>query len=291
MELLFDPTTWASLITLTALEIVLGIDNIVVLSILTHALPRREAQRARAVGLGLALGLRLILLSAISWITRLTYPVFSAAGQDFSWRDLILIAGGLFLMVKAIQEIHAEIEGRKELSGNPQPKAGFGAVIFQIAVMDLVFSLDSIITAVGLARDIEVMAAAICIAIGVMYFAAQPVGEFIKRHPTTKMLGLCFLILIAVALIADGFGLHIPRGYIYFAMAFAGLVEAFNIWANSASQRGRQLAPSAKEEPFELANQPSDTPKPRGASPAQTLAAPPSIARKTKVQPKKSRRK
>ncbi len=192
------------------------------------------------MGLGLALGLRLALLSAISWITRLTYPVLSAAGQDFSWRDLILIGGGLFLMVKATQEVHAEMEGREESGDAPLLKASFGAVITQIAIMDLVFSLDSIITAVGLARDIEVMVAAICISIGIMYAAAGPVGGFIKRHPTTKMLGLCFLILIGIALLADGLGLHIPRGYIYFAMAFAGIIEAFNIRAKgSASHRSR----------------------------------------------------
>ena len=233
MELLFDPAAWASLITLTALEVVLGVDNIVVLSILTHALPQKEAQRARAVGLGLALGLRLALLSAISWITRLTYPVFSAGGQIFSWRDLILIGGGLFLMVKATQEIHAG----EDPSGVAPQKASFGAVISQIAIMDLVFSLDSIITAVGLARHIEVMVAAICISIGIMYAAAGPVGGFIKRHPTTKMLGLCFLILIGVALVADGFEIHVPRGYIYFAMAFAGVVETFNIWAKGSASR------------------------------------------------------
>ncbi len=236
MDLLLDPAAWASLISLTALEIVLGVDNIVVLSILTQGLPPPEAKRARAAGLGLALVLRLALLSAAGWIVRLTYPVFSAAGQDFSWRDIILIGGGLFLMVKATQEIHAEIEGRDHRPDRPKLKARFGAVISQIAVMDLVFSLNSIITAVGLARDIQVMAAAICIAIGVMYVAAEPVGAFIKRHPTTKMLGLCFLMLIGVALVADGFGMHIPRGYIYFAMAFAGAVEAFNVWAKGAAR-------------------------------------------------------
>ena len=262
MELLFDPAAWASLVTLTALEVVLGVDNIVVLSILTYPLPQREAQRARAVGLGLALGLRLALLSAISWVTHLTYPVFSAAGQDFSWRDLILLGGGLFLMLKATQEIHAEIEGREDPSDTSRPKASFGAVISQIAIMDLVFSLNSIITAVGLARDIEVMVAAICISIGIMYAAAGPVGGFIKRHPTTKMLGLCFLILIAVALVADGLGLHIPRGYLYFAMAFAGVVEAFNIWAKgSASQSDR--APSFNGETLELEDQPKNSRAPK----------------------------
>jgi predicted tellurium resistance membrane protein TerC len=283
MELLFDPAAWASLITLTALEIVLGIDNIVVLSILTHALPPREAQRARAAGLGLALALRLALLSAISWLTRLTYPVFSAAGEDFSWRDLILIGGGLFLMVKATQEIHAEIEGRQEQFDQPKLKPRFGAVISQIAVMDLVFSLDSIITAVGLARDIEVMAAAICIAIAIMYAAAQPVGGFIKRHPTAKMLGLCFLILIGVALIADGFGFHIPRGYIYFAMAFAGMVETLNIRSKGSGSHLKRTAP------------PLDRPPARSALPEsarlKTAAVSSAPGRKAKARRKKNSRK
>ncbi len=256
MELLFDPAAWASLITLTALEVVLGVDNIIVLSILTYALPQREAQRARAVGLGLALGLRLALLTAINWITRLTYPVFSAGGQDFSWRDLILLGGGLFLMLKATQEIHSEIEGGEDPSNISRPKASFGAVISQIAIMDLVFSLDSIITAVGLARDIEVMIAAICISIGIMYAAAGPVGGFIKRHPTTKMLGLCFLILIGVALVADGLGLHIPRGYLYFAMAFAGVVEAFNIWAKGSASHRRPASSNGRLEPANQSQKP-----------------------------------
>lgn len=256
MELLFDPAAWASLITLTALEVVLGVDNIIVLSILTYALPQREAQRARAVGLGLALGLRLALLTAINWITRLTYPVFSAGGQDFSWRDLILLGGGLFLMLKATQEIHSEIEGGEDPSNISRPKASFGAVISQIAIMDLVFSLNSIITAVGLARDIEVMIAAICISIGIMYAAAGPVGGFIKRHPTTKMLGLCFLILIGVALVADGLGLHIPRGYLYFAMAFAGVVEAFNIWAKGSASHRRPASSNGRLEPANQSQKP-----------------------------------
>ncbi len=266
-----------------ALEVVLGVDNIVVLSILTHALPQREARRARAIGLGLALGLRLALLSAISWITHLTYPVFSAAGRDFSWRDLILIAGGLFLMVKATQEIHSEIEGREDPSSTGRPKASFGAVISQIAVMDLVFSLDSIITAVGLARDIEIMVAAICISIGVMYAAAEPVGAFIKRHPTTKMLGLSFLILIGVALVSDGFEIHIPRGYIYFAMAFAGAVEAINIWAKgSASYRSRAT-------PLDLTGQQRDPSAPN--APPTNKDSVPAPARNMKAQRRKRRKK
>jgi predicted tellurium resistance membrane protein TerC len=233
MELLLDPAAWASLVTLTALEIVLGVDNIVVLALLTSSLPKREARRARSAGLGLALVLRLLLLSAISWMTRLTAPVFAAGGLEFSWRSLILMGGGLFLMVKAVQEIHAEIEGAEEDRLSAPGKARFSAVIMQIAIMDLIFSLDSIVTAVGLAQNIEVMAAAICIAIAMMYFAANVTGEFIERHPTLKMLALCFLILIGTVLVADGFGVHVPRVYIYFAMAFAGCVEALNIWAKT----------------------------------------------------------
>jgi predicted tellurium resistance membrane protein TerC len=237
MELIFDPAAWASLLTLTALEIVLGVDNIVVLAILTGKLPKREARRARSAGLALALALRIVLLSAISWMTRLSAPIFFAAGTGFSWRDLILIGGGLFLMLKATQEIHAEIEGEAKDSQPARIPARFGAVIAQIAAMDLIFSLDSIVTAVGLARDIEVMALAICIAVGIMYFAANTASDFIERHPTVKMLALCFLILIGVMLVADGFGAHIPRVYIYFAMTFAGLVEALNIWAKNGAAR------------------------------------------------------
>jgi predicted tellurium resistance membrane protein TerC len=281
MELLLDVSTWASLATLTVLEVILGVDNIIVLALLTQSLPKRDARRARSAGLGLALGLRLLLLSAISWITRLTFPVFSLAGQVFSWRDLILIGGGLFLMLKATQEIHTEIEGDDaDRFPGSRGKARFRAVIAQIAVMDLIFSLDSIVTAVGLARDIEVMAAAISIAIGIMYFAAEPVGGFVERHPTIKMLALCFLILIGVALIADGFGLHIPRAYIYFAMGFAGIVEAFNIWAKRT--RGRQAAGHPETG---RAKTPAELPSlsgPRGVS-AQ--------ARRNRAERKKTRKK
>jgi predicted tellurium resistance membrane protein TerC len=240
MDLILDPAAWASLLTLTALEIVLGVDNIVVLAILTAKLPRHEARRARSAGLALALALRIILLTAVIWITRLTAPVFSIAGTSFSWRDLILISGGLFLIFKATQEIHTEIEGGAKEVPYERARSRFAAVIAQIAAMDLIFSLDSIATAVGLARDIEVMALAVCIAVGIMYFAANAASDFIERHPTVKMLALSFLILIGAVLVADGFGAEIPRVYIYVAMGFAGLVETLNIWAKSAA--GRQGA-------------------------------------------------
>jgi predicted tellurium resistance membrane protein TerC len=254
MSLLFNPETWISLVTLTGLEIVLGVDNVVVLAILTGTLRPAEARLAKRIGLSLAAALRLLLLSAITWITHLTAPVLTVAGQTLSWRDMIMIGGGLFLIVKATQEIHEEIEGdAPEFHQNAKPAAKFAAVIAQIAALDLIFSLDSIMTAIGLARDIEVMAAAICISVVLMYFAAETVGVFIRQHPTTKMLALCFLILIGIALVADGLGFDIPRGYIYFAMGFAGLVEAFNIWvkrrtalpsspAESEGARGKGLA-------------------------------------------------
>jgi len=270
VELLLDPSVWAALVTLTALEIVLGIDNIVVLSILTQRLQPDQARQARAIGLSLALVLRIAMLFAISWIIHLTYPVFSAAGREFSWRDLIMIGGGLFLLIKATQEIHASIEG-DEHANAATAKASYSAVIAQIAVMDMVFSLDSIIMAVGLAQHIEVMVAAVCIAIAVMFLAANPVAEFIKRHPTTKMLGLAFLFLIGVALIADGFEVHIPRGYIYFAMGFAALVEAFNIWAKARRERsvpasGRSESETAKR-PVSIAASPASGPAPLAGRP------------------------
>lgn len=238
-DILFDPNAWAALVTLSILEIVLGIDNLVFISILTSRLDERRARQARAIGLSLAFIFRIALLATLSWIIGLTAPVMTVAGQAFSWRDIILIVGGLFLMAKATHEIHSEVDP----SGDGDDESSRAArsmsfIVAQLVVIDLVFSLDSIITAVGLADDIEVMVAAVVIAMIVMFVAANPVGEFIKEHPTTKMLALAFLLLIGTALIADGFQFHIPRGYIYFAMVFAGLVEFFNVLA----QRRRQKA-------------------------------------------------
>jgi predicted tellurium resistance membrane protein TerC len=231
-DILFNPNAWAALVTLSVLEIVLGIDNLVFISILTSRLDEKRARRARAIGLSLAFIFRIALLATLSWIIGLTEPVFAVAGQAFSWRDIILIVGGLFLMGKATHEIHNEVDtdghGDDETSKKSQTMS---VIIAQLVVIDLVFSLDSIITAVGLADDLEVMVAAVVIAMVVMFIAANPVGEFIKNHPTTKMLALAFLLLIGVALVADGFQFHIPRGYIYFAMAFAGMVEFFNVLA------------------------------------------------------------
>lgn len=225
---LTDPHLWISLVTLTALEIVLGIDNIIFITILAGKLPGAQQGRARTTGLMLALITRVLLLCSIFWLTRLTTPLFSAYGHGFSGRDLVMIAGGLFLLWKSVHEIHGTVEGEEGEHG-PKKVAGFWAVIMQIVVIDIVFSLDSVITAVGLAQHIEVMIAAVVLAMGVMLLAAKPIGEFVNRHPTIKMLALSFLLLVGVVLIADGCGQHVDKGYIYFAMAFSFGVEMLNI--------------------------------------------------------------
>jgi predicted tellurium resistance membrane protein TerC len=228
LELLTDPHAWAAFIALSAMEIVLGIDNIVFISVMVQRLPPEQRLWARRVGLGLALVFRVIMLAGIVWFIHMTTPIFSIGEYQFSWRDLILLAGGLFLLVKGTREIHENIEGEDETVGRAVSKSMTSAIV-QIALIDLVFSVDSIITAVGMADHIEVMIAAVMVAIAVMYFASGPVAHFIERYPTTKMLALSFLLLIGAALVADAFHFHIPRGYIYFAMAFSGAVEAINV--------------------------------------------------------------
>jgi predicted tellurium resistance membrane protein TerC len=237
LELLTDPHAWAALVTLTVLEIVLGIDNLVFISVLVGRLEKKAAQRARQIGLSLAFVFRVVLLAGLTWIMRLTEPVFELFDYDFSWRDIILIGGGLFLIAKAVHEIHGEVEARHEGKAPSAAPKVFYLVIMQLIIIDLVFSLDSIITAIGMAEQIEIMVAAVVIAMIVMYAASGPVTEFIKRHPTTKMLALSFLLLIGIALVADGFEVHIPRGYIYFAMAFAAAVEVFNVVAGRNRKR------------------------------------------------------
>jgi predicted tellurium resistance membrane protein TerC len=247
IDWLTDPQVWASFIALSAMEIVLGIDNVVFISLLVARRPPEQRKTARRIGLSLALIFRVIMLGGIAWIIHLTTPIFTVAGFAVSWRDLILIAGGLFLLVKGTREIHTGIEGGEE-GGGPSPVADtMTSAIVQIAVIDLVFSVDSIITAVGMADHVEVMIAAVAVAILVMYFASEPVARFIERHPTTKMLALAFLLLIGAALIADGMHFHIPRGYIYFAMAFAAAVEVVNVLASRNRRRARQMG--AKREP------------------------------------------
>ncbi|MCA1480630.1 TerC family protein [Bradyrhizobium sp. NBAIM08] len=231
MHLLTSPEAWAALLTLTALEIVLGIDNVIFISVIVSRLPEKPAQRARQIGLALALVFRLILLSLLVWLIGLTAPVLSIQGYAFSWRDLILIGGGLFLIAKATHEIHGEVESDHDASEKDSTGSAFFWVIVQIVIIDIVFSLDSIITAIGMAEDIKIMIAAVVIACAVMYVSAGPVARFVAEHPTTKMLALAFLVLIGVALVADGFHFHIPRGYIYFAIAFSAAVEFFNVLA------------------------------------------------------------
>ncbi|PZA13803.1 TerC family protein [Rhodopseudomonas palustris] len=231
IELLSSPEAWAALLTLTALEIVLGIDNVIFLSVLVSRIPEPRATRARQIGLALALVFRLLLLSVLVWLIGLTTPVFSIADKAFSWRDIILILGGLFLIAKATHEIHAEVEARDGEAQTSVADRAFFWVIVQIVVVDLVFSIDSIITAIGMAQDIEIMVAAVLIAMAVMYVSSGPVARFVSEHPTTKMLALAFLVLIGVALVADGFAFHIPRGYVYFAILFSAAVEFFNVLA------------------------------------------------------------
>ena len=231
IELLTSPEAWAALLTLTALEIVLGIDNVIFLSVLVARIPEPQATRARQIGLALALVFRILLLSVLVWLIGLTEPVLTVKSFALSWRDIILIAGGMFLIAKATHEIHAEVESG-EVDGEGRSAANaFFWVIMQIIVIDMVFSLDSIITAIGMAQDLEIMVAAVVIACVIMYVSSGPVARFVAEHPTTKMLALAFLVLIGVALVADGFKFHIPRGYIYFAITFSAAVEFFNVLA------------------------------------------------------------
>ncbi len=234
-----DPNIWASLLTLTVMEIVLGIDNVVFVSLVVSGLKKSVQKGARQFGLMLAFVFRIAMLFGITWIMSLKKSVFSMAGQDFSWKDIILIAGGLFLIVKATQEIHTDIEGTSEEQSGPKASDVFMLAIAQIAVIDLIFSIDSIITAVGMAEHLEVMVAAVLISMIIMYVASGAIAGSIQEHPTTKMLALAFLFMIGAALIADGLDFHIPRRYIYFSMAFARIVEMFNIFAQERRKKNK----------------------------------------------------
>ncbi len=229
MEWLTDPQIWIALGTLTALEIVLGIDNIVFISILAAKLPAGQQDRARVVGLSLAMFMRIALLFSISWVIGLTAPIFTVLGNEISGRDLILIGGGLFLIGKSTFEIHERLEGDTAHAGAGVAVASFGAVIVQILLLDAVFSLDSVITAVGMVEELPVMIAAVVIAVGVMLISAGPISRFVNERPTVKILALSFLLLIGTALVAEGWDLHIPKGYIYFAMGFSVFVELLNL--------------------------------------------------------------
>jgi len=229
--LLTDPQAWIALLTLTALELVLGIDNIVFISILVDKLPPHQRERARRLGLFMAMFMRLGLLLVLAWIIGLTAPLFTLplVDQEVSGRDLILIAGGLFLIWKSTGEIHASLQGEEHHEGSMAIKSTFGAVIVQIMLVDMVFSLDSIITAVGMVDELAVMMAAVVASVGMMMLFAGPIGRFVSRHPTVKMLALSFLIMVGMVLIADGFEFHVPKGYVYFAMAFSVAVEMLNL--------------------------------------------------------------
>jgi len=256
MDWLVSPEAWIALLTLTALEIVLGVDNIIFISILVGRLPPEQRARARMIGLGLAMVMRIALLLSLAWMMRLTDPLFSVFGQGFSGRDLILLFGGLFLLAKSVMEIHNSLEGETVDSRGVPRTATFYGTLAQIAIIDIVFSLDSVITAVGMVDDIPVMVLAIVIAVAVMMFAARPIGDFVDAHPTIKMLALAFLILIGVALIGEGFELHIPKGYIYVAMAFSVAVEMLNLRLRKRGQ------PVRLHKELEATGTPHDAPGP-----------------------------
>ncbi|QPB42340.1 TerC family protein [Rodentibacter haemolyticus] len=228
-EWLSDPEAWISLVTLTALEIVLGIDNIIFISILVGRLPAQQRQSGRIIGLGLAMITRILLLMSLAWMMKLVEPLFTVFNQEISGRDLILLIGGLFLIVKSSGEIKEAIHPEKHHESENKKKVSYFGVLIQIAILDIVFSLDSVITAVGMANHLAVMILAIVIAVGVMMFAAKPIGDFVDTHPTLKILALAFLILVGVSLVAESFDIHIPKGYIYFAMGFSAVVEMLNI--------------------------------------------------------------
>ncbi len=241
-----EPEAWVALATLTLLEIVLGVDNIIFISILVGRLPAEQRDRARTIGLSLAMISRILLLLSITWVMRLTEPLFTLFGNEISGRDLILIVGGLFLIGKSTHEIHGSLEGHKEGHGQGGASSYIG-ILVQIAIIDIVFSLDSVITAVGLAKHLPVMVIAVVIAVGVMMFSASALGNFVDRHPTVKMLALSFLILIGMSLFSEGLELHIPKGYVYFAMAFSVGVEMLNLKLRSKTAQPVHLHKALRE--------------------------------------------
>ena len=246
MELLTDPHMWMALATLTALELVLGIDNIIFISILVSKLPREQQEMARRIGLFMAMFLRIALLMLLSFIIGLVEPVFSVMNQAFSGRDLILLAGGLFLIWKSTGEIHHSLEGEEDdPAANLKPKVSLSATVAQIIVIDLVFSLDSIITAVGMVDDVRIMITAVVVSLGLMMLFARAIGEFVEAHPSIKMLALSFLVVVGVVLVAEGFGHHVPKGYVYFAMAFSFSVELLNIRFRKSRARPVKLREAA----------------------------------------------
>ncbi len=239
MEWIFDPQIWIAFLTLSLLELVLGIDNIIFISILSGRLPEKDQPRARFIGLALALIMRVILLFSLSWVMGLTTPLFTVFGNALSGRDLILVVGGLFLLFKSTHEIHSALEGEEETDAERKIHSGFSAVIIQIMLLDIVFSLDSVITAIGMVNNVWVMIAAVVVSIIAMMLFAGAIGNFVQRHPTIKMLALSFLLMIGFSLIVEGLEYHIPKGYIYFAMAFSVMVEILNIRLRKKSDKVR----------------------------------------------------
>lgn len=240
MELLLSPEAWISLLTLVALEAVLGIDNLVFIAILVDRVEKSKRAVARKLGISMALITRLLLLFTLAWIAGLTAPVFTILGEDISWRDIILIGGGLFLLTKATHEIHTSIEEADDAQPEAKPMTALLNVVAQIAVIDLIFSLDSVITAVGMVDDLRIMTTAIIVAVMIMLWASGPLSDFVSAHPTVKMLAMSFLLLVGMTLVADGLGQHIPKGYLYFAMAFSVLVEALNLTVSKRRKRAQK---------------------------------------------------
>jgi predicted tellurium resistance membrane protein TerC len=268
-EALADPGVWIALLTLTALEIVLGIDNVIFISILAGKLPEDQRDKARIVGLSLAMFMRIALLFSISWVIGLTAPIFNIFGMDISGRDIILIGGGLFLLVKATLEIHGKLEGEEHATGAGVKAASFAGVITQILLLDIVFSLDSVITAVGMAEDLWVMVTAVVIAVGVMLISSGWIADFVNRHPTVKILALSFLLLIGMSLVAEGLDFHIPKGYIYFAMGFSVFVEVINLRIRGGG--GDKGEPVHLRDPYHVTDA-------EDAGPTPPLGAPPAEA-------------
>jgi predicted tellurium resistance membrane protein TerC len=250
-QLAADPAAWAALVTLITMEVVLGIDNLIFISVLTNKLPVEQRERARRIGIGCALGMRLVLLGTIAIIVQLTEPVIEVFGQGLSWRDLILIAGGLFLVWKATKEIHHNVDPtpNPDMFNTRAASIGFSAAVAQILILDLVFSVDSIITAVGMTEHVPIMVIAVLVTVAVMLAAANPLANFISANPTIIMLALAFLLMIGTTLIAEGFGVHVPKGYIYAAMAFSAIVEALNMMARNRARKKATLAAAAGVEP------------------------------------------
>jgi predicted tellurium resistance membrane protein TerC len=247
---IYQPSGWIALLTLTAMEVVLGIDNVVFLSLISSKLPERQAALARMLGLILAFGFRVGCLSLLTWLIHLTQPIVTLFDHEVSWRDIILLAAGLFLIGQATTELHREVEHTEEgQATKPMTSRGFGVVIVNIAVMDLVFSIDSILTAIGMAKDLMIMIIAIIFALMAMYLAASSVAGFIRAHPTAKVLALSYLVLIGFALVAEGSGFEIPRGYIYAAMGFSATVEALNVWARNRRRAAKSKAESPVSPP------------------------------------------